>query len=101
MNEEYLYRIITAPHTSEKSTLVADKYRQYVFRVLPRVNKKEVKETIEKVFDVKVTAVHSLNIKSRVKKSILSGKQSKKRGYKKVYVTLAAGQQITFFTEGA
>ena len=101
MNEELLYRIISAPHASEKGTRVADKYRQYVFRVLPQANKREIKEAVEKIFSVKVTTVRSLILKPRATRNALNGKKGKKGGYKKAYVTLAKGQQITFFSEGA
>ena len=101
MNEEYLYKIIRAPHSSEKSARIADKYRQYVFRVLPKATKKEVKTAVEKIFKVKVICVHSSNLKSRKVRNMRTGKWMNKKGYKKAYVTLAEGEQINFVAEGA
>ncbi|MCH9665618.1 MAG: 50S ribosomal protein L23, partial [Gammaproteobacteria bacterium] len=84
MREEYLYKVIKAPHSSEKSVRVAEKHRQYVFRVLPQATKKDVKAAIEKIFDVKVTAVSSMNLKLRKVRNMRTGKWMTKSGYKKV-----------------
>lgn len=101
IREEYLYKVIQAPHTSEKSVRLAEKHRQYVFRVLPKANKKDVKDAIEKIFDVKVTAVRSMTLKLRKVRNMRTGKWMTKSGYKKMYVTLAEGQQINFVSEGS
>lgn len=101
INDEYLYKIIRAPHSSEKSVRVADKYRQYVFRVLPQATKKEVKAAVETIFQVNVVAVRAMNKKTRKVRNMKTGKWMSKSGYKKMYITLAEGQQINFVTEGA
>ena len=57
MNDERLMRILVSPHVSEKSTRVADKYNQVVFRVVPDARKPEIKRAVEKLFNVDVLHV--------------------------------------------
>lgn len=83
--------ILTAPHISEKSSLLSTQ-NQYVFRVIPRANKPEIKKAIEALYRVKVTSVNIINRPPRPKKwQRQPGYQS---GYKKAIITLKAGDQI-------
>lgn len=89
-----LMTVVLAPVVSEKSTFVADKNRQYVFRVADRATKPEIKAAIELMFKTKVDKVTVLNVhgkKRRFGKSI-----GRKRSWKKAYVCLVAGQEINF-----
>jgi len=54
---------VLAPQVTEKATMVADKYNQIAFKVKKDATKKEVKEAIELMFKVEVTAVNILNMK--------------------------------------
>jgi large subunit ribosomal protein L23 len=68
MNDERLLRVLLAPHVSEKSTTAAEKANQAVFRVLPNATKDEIKAAVEKLFDVKVEGVQTVNMKGKAKR---------------------------------
>ena len=91
---ERLMNVVLAPVVSEKSTLVADKNRQYVFRVADSATKPEVKAAIELLFKTKVQSVTVLNVKGKEKR--FGRFMGRRRNWKKAYVRLAAGQEINF-----
>lgn len=89
-----LMNVVLAPVVSEKSTFVADKNRQYVFRVADRATKPEIKAAVELMFKTKVEDVTVLNVRGKERRfGRLSGRR---RNWKKAYVRLAAGQEINF-----
>ncbi|HEX5613316.1 MAG TPA: 50S ribosomal protein L23, partial [Burkholderiales bacterium] len=57
-----LMNVVIAPVVSEKSTRVADKYRQYVFRVADRATKPEIKAAVELLFKTSVESVTLSNV---------------------------------------
>ena len=89
-----LMNVVLAPVVSEKSTRVADKNRQYVFRVADHATKPEVKAAIELLFKTKVQSVTVLNVKGKEKR--FGRFMGRRRNWKKAYVRLAAGQEINF-----
>ena len=94
ISQERLLKVILAPVISEKSTQVADKLNQVVFRVLPNATKREIGEAVASLFKVEVTGVRVLNVKGKVKRS---GRVIGRRdNWKKAYVTLKPGQDIDF-----
>ena len=94
MNQERLMQVILAPVVSEKSTLVADKNEQVVFKVATDATKPEVKAAVELLFNVKVDSVQILNVKGKVKRfGRFTGRRS---DWKKAYVCLTPGQEIDF-----
>ena len=94
MNQERLMQVILAPVVSEKSTLVADKNEQVVFKVATDATKPEVKAAVELLFNVKVDSVQILNVKGKVKRfGRFIGRRS---DWKKAYVCLTPGQEIDF-----
>jgi large subunit ribosomal protein L23 len=89
-----LMNVVLAPVVSEKSTFVADKNRQYVFRVADKATKPEIKAAIELMFKTKVEGVTVLNVRGKERRfGRLAGRR---RNWKKAYVRLAAGQEINF-----
>ena len=93
MNAE-LYQVILAPHVSEKSTRVAEKNSQIVFRVRRDASKPVIKQAVEKMFNVQVESVTVTNVKGKEKKF---GKTPGRRSdWKKAYVRLKPGQDINF-----
>jgi len=93
-NAEQLMNVVLAPVVSEKSTFVADKNRQYVFRVADGAAKPEIKAAIELMFKTKVENVTVLNVHGKERRfGRLSGRR---RNWKKAYVRLAEGQEINF-----
>jgi large subunit ribosomal protein L23 len=91
---ERLMNVLLAPVVSEKSTLVADKHRQYVFRVADDATKPEVKAAIELLFKTKVQDVTVSNVKGKAKR--FGRFTGRRRSWKKAYVRLAAGHEINF-----
>ena len=89
-----LMNVVLAPVVSEKSTFVADKNRQYVFRVADRATKPQIKAAVELMFKTKVDGVTVLNVRGKDRRfGRLNGR---KRNWKKAYVRLAEGQEINF-----
>lgn len=101
MKEEFMYQVLLAPHTSEKTTNVNTEHGQYVFRVLPQATKKIVKEVVQELFKVKATKVRIVNIKPEKVRNMRTGRKGVRSGCKKAYVSLAQGERIDFFVEGA
>ena len=92
--QERLLKVILAPVISEKSTRIADKLNQVVFRVLPDATKQEISAAVADLFKVEVVGVQVLNVKGKVKRS---GRVTGRRdNWKKAYVTLKQGQDIDF-----
>ena len=91
---EHLMNVVLAPIVSEKSTLVADKHEQVVFRVADAASKPEIKAAVELLFKVKVESVQVLNVKGKQKR--FGRHMGKRRSWKKAYVCLAPGQEINF-----
>lgn len=94
MNRERMYRILEAPHFSEKASRLGDRANQYTFKVASDATKTEIKDAVEGVFDVKVCDVTTLNVKGKVKRRTRGALKSK--GWKKAYVRLEDGHQIDF-----
>lgn len=94
MNAEKLYDVIVAPHVSEKSTRVAEKNHQIVFRVRRDARKPEIKAAVEKMFNVQVDTVTVSNMKGKEKRS--GRTPGSRQDWKKAYVRLKPGQDINF-----
>ena len=93
-NIDQLMNVVLAPVVSEKSTFVADKNRQYVFRVADGATKPQIKAAIELMFKTKVDGVTVLNVRGKERRF---GKViGRRRNWKKAYVRLAEGQEINF-----
>ena len=90
------YDIIVSPVITEKATNLTEQ-NKVVFRVSPKATKPQIKEAVEKLFDVKVTGVNTLVTKG--KKKIFRGLRGQRSDVKKAIVTLAEGQSIDI-TEG-
>ena len=94
MNKERLMQVILAPVISEKSTFVADKHEQVIFKVVPNATKPEVKSAVELMFNVKVDSVQMLNVKGKTKR--FGRFMGSRKDWKKAYVSLQPGQEINF-----
>lgn len=92
MNKERLMKLILAPIVSEKSSTVGDKNNQHVFKVRADAKKNEIKAAIEMLFNVKVSAVNTINMKGRMKH--FRGVKGTTKSYKKAYVTLSGDDRI-------
>jgi large subunit ribosomal protein L23 len=89
------YEVIKRPIISEKSTVLAEMARTYVFEVDSASNKQEVRQAVETLFKVKVEDVRTMIVHGKYKRS---GRfMKKKSNWKKALVTLKEGQKIEFF----
>ena len=91
MKDTKYLEILKAPVITEKSE-IAKQDGKYTFKVDPKANKLEIKEAIEKLFNVKVTAIRTLNVKP--KKRRVGRYTGLTNRTKKAIVTFAEGQTI-------
>lgn len=94
MNQERLYSVLLEPHFSEKVSLLGDVANQYGFKVARNATKAEIKEAVEKLFNVSVKGVSTVNVKGKVRRTVRGTSRSK--DWKKAYVRVAEGQEIDF-----
>lgn len=86
--------VILAPVVSEKSYNLIDQGK-YTFEVDPRSNKTEIKLAIEKIFNVKVASINTLNKKGKTRRTRFG--TGKRKDTKRAIVTLKSGS-IDIFT---
>lgn len=90
-----LHQIIKKPLITEKTSLQKEASQVVAFEVSPDANKIEIKQAVEKGFNVKVTAVNTVYVAGKVKR--VGRNFGKRSNWKKAYVTLAKGSTIDFF----
>ena len=94
MNAERLLMVLREPHTSEKTTIMADKFKQFTFKVLKTATKQEIKLAVEQMYNVKVKNVSVMNVKGKAKRfKQTSGRRS---DWKKAFVSLHENFDIDF-----
>jgi large subunit ribosomal protein L23 len=86
--------VLLAPVISEKSYGLLDE-NKYTFEVHPQANKTQIKIAVEKVFNVKVTDVNTLNRQGKRKRTRYG--YGTRRSVKRAIVTLRAGDRIDVF----
>ena len=89
-----MYDVIKRPIITEKSSNLVENL-QYTFEVDPKATKTEVKDAIEKIFNVKVIEIRTINVHRKAKR--MQRYEGFKPAYKKAIVRLAAGQSIDVF----
>jgi large subunit ribosomal protein L23 len=89
------YDIIVSPVITEKATLASER-NQVIFRVARHATKPQIKEAVEKLFDVKVKRVNTLVRKGKVR--TFRGIRSLLSDVKKAVVTLEEGHRIDVTT---
>ena len=89
------YDVIVSPVITEKATARSE-HNQVVFRVRGDATKPQIKEAVERLFDVKVKSVNTLVTKGKVK--IFKGTRGQRSDVKKAVVTLVEGQAIDVTT---
>jgi large subunit ribosomal protein L23 len=89
------YDVIVSPVITEKATALSDQ-NKVVFKVSRDATKPQIKEAVEKLFDVKVKSVNTLVTKGKVK--MFRGTRGQRSDVKKAVVTLAEGQTIDVTT---
>jgi len=88
--------VILRPVVSEKSYALLDQ-GVYTFVVRPSANKIEIRQAVESIFGVRVTAVNTLNRKGKRKRNRRSYTFGKRADTKRAVVTLAPGDRIDLF----
>ena len=89
------YDIIVSPVVTEKATL-ASEHNKVLFKVSAKATKPQIKEAIEKLFDVKVKSVNTLVRKGKHK--AFRGRLGEQSDVKKAIVTLEEGHRIDVTT---
>jgi large subunit ribosomal protein L23 len=88
------YAVLLRPLITEKGTLLAESGK-YAFEVASQANKLQIKEAVERAFDVHVTKVNVMNMPGKLRR--VGKSQGMTSDWKKAIVTLAAGERIEFF----
>jgi len=88
------------PVVTEKANAMSEKEGRYTFKVSPLASKAQVKDAVEKLYDVQVINVNVMNYGGKnkqryTKAGIIKGKTP---AFKKAVVTLAEGQTIDFYS---
>lgn len=87
--------ILKRPLLSEKSTQLQDKLNLVAFEVDKDANKLQIKQAVEKRFNVKVKQVRTMHFLGKLKRT---GRfEGRRSSWKKALVTLAEGHKIEFF----
>jgi large subunit ribosomal protein L23 len=89
-----IYDVIKRPLISEKSAALAELGGKYSFEVIREANKNEIRDAVQKIFNVKVREVRTLILHGKTKR--VGRFEVKRPNWKKAIVTLAAGQKIEF-----
>ena len=85
------YDVVVAPVITEKSTILSEN-NQVVFEVAIDANKTEIKDAVEALFNVSVTAVNTIRVKGKTKR--FRGIPGRRKDVKKAVVTLKDGDVI-------
>jgi large subunit ribosomal protein L23 len=89
------YDIIIRPLITEKTSIQKEDHNQVSFEVDRRANRVEIRRAIEKIFNVRVADVRTMQVKGKVKqRGRIVGKR---RDWKKAIVDLMPGERIDFF----
>tara|TARA_S200000501_G_C20352572_1_gene538277 strand:+ start:66 stop:356 length:291 start_codon:yes stop_codon:yes gene_type:complete len=88
-----IYDIIKLPVVTEKSTKISEN-NQFVFKVAINASKGQIKNSIEKVFKVKVKAINTIKVKG--KKKVFKGTPGKRSDFKKAIITLVKGETLDY-----
>ena len=95
-NEERLYHVLYGPHVTEKAVSGNDS-NTHVFKVATSSSKAEIKNAVEKLFEVKVADVRSVNVKGKSKN--FGKRKGVRKDWKKAYVRLADGHTLNVEAE--
>jgi len=92
-----LRAIVRKALITEKGTVLRELRNQYFFEVARDANKIEIKRAVETIFNVKVKAVQTLQMRGKVKRQgRFAGKRS---DWKKAIVTLQPDHKIELFEQ--
>ena len=99
------YDVIIKPVITEQSTRQVEERNVYTFLVARKANKHEIGRAVEKLWDVNVKQVRTVNYRGKLRRSLM-GKMSRssdigrRPSFKKAFVKLASGDHIEFYEAG-
>ena len=92
------FDILRRPIVTEKTNYLTSKLHQYVFEVIKDATRSQVKDAVEKVFEVTVVRVNIINTAAKRSRRSRSRRLSvRDSGMKKAIITLAPDQRIPIF----
>lgn len=94
----HVFQVLKRPVITEKSTLLQEQ-NKYVFEVVRKANKAQVREAVERAYEVKVMSVNMVRNPGENRR-LRNGRHLKTADVKKAVVTVAPGDSIQLF-EGA
>ncbi len=94
---ERVYKIVFGPHVTEKAVSGSDS-NIHTFKVAITATKRDIKNAVESLFEVKVDAVRTVKVKGKSKN--FGKRQGTRKDWKKAYVRLAEGQSLDIGAEG-
>lgn len=84
--------VIIAPIITEKAANISADGKKVVLKVAKDANKVQIKQAVEKIFNVKVINVNTINV--RPKKKRVGRYTGTTKAYKKAIITLAEGSKL-------
>ena len=94
MGNEKLFTLIKSPIITEQTSLLGENLKQVVFKVDLSANKREIKQAVEKLFNVQVINVTTSIVKGKRKRNRFG--TYKKSDYKKAFVSISEDSEIQF-----
>ena len=88
------YDILIRPLIPETNTSLME-LNKYTFEVHREATKPQIKHAVETIFNVRVTKVHTMNVRGKLRRRGRSVGYT--RDWKKAIVTLAEGDRIEIF----
>lgn len=92
----HVYDVVIEPVITEKIAAQEESQRKYAFKVHCDANKKQIKSSIEKMFNVHVTDVNTMNKQGKWRR--VRFQPGRTAAWKKAIVTLKAGEKIDITT---
>lgn len=89
---ENIFSTIVRPILTERSTILKEKFNQYIFQTALSANKGGIKRAVEELFKVKVQSVRTMTVRGKFRRRGRLGGYTP--DWKKAIVTLAKGQKI-------
>lgn len=91
-----LHRTIVRPVVTERTSAAYQARGEYVFEVASDASKPAIRQAIESLFGVKVTAVWTMNVRGKTRR-VGRGDPGRRSNWKKAIVTLREGDKIEIF----
>ncbi len=90
-----IHSVVVRPLVTEKGTFQSQAMNAYAFEVTPDANKAQIKQAIEKIYNVKVQEVRTANRKGKPRRN--RARWGKTRHWKKAVVVLQSDFHIDLF----